>query len=301
MHIWSIVVLAPAALAAMCCGCAEQEWQEQPATEAETGQIIAVKDQFAGTTPKSYAELLAAAGKRVFSGIPKEADEAIYTGATACGQRRFWDAEKHYRHALEIIYRKFGPNHPATALCAVLVGDTLVEQHKYAEGELFLRQGMKIFASRPAEDVIDRVNVGRIAARLGLSLYGQRKFAETETFLRRGLEILNPMFVNEAVVAFNIYLGEALLWQYKYPDAEVFFRKALEMNERLCGPEDYETARSLSGLALSIFSQKRYAEAEPLLRRALGLYEKDRNIGPDHKDTIDLKMVLDVCLENMGR
>lgn len=296
-------MLALTTLAAVCCGCAGAKWQERPATEAQAGTTIGGKDQFDGTTPKSYVEFLVAHGQRTVSGItvPKEADEEFVAGATAYEQRRFGDAEMHYRHAFEIVERKFGPNHPITVGSVVLLGDALIEQHKYAEGEQLLRRGLEFFESRPAKDAIDRVYLGRIAARLGLSLYGQYKFAEAEKFLRRGLEILNPMFDDEAVVAFNIYLGESLYYQDKYPDAEGVFRSALEMNERLCGPEDYETARCVRGLALATFYQKRYAEAEPLLRRALGLYEKNRNIGPYHKDTIELKRSLDICLKNMGR
>ena len=303
MRKWNIVVLVLATLATVCCGCAETRRQERPATEFKTGQTIVSEDQFDKTTPKSYVEFLVAYGYRTFSGIslPKEAIEECNAGATAYGQRRFGDAEKHYRHAYEIIVRKLGTNHPATGMQAVVLGDALVEQHKYAEGEQLLRRGLEVFESRPAKDAIDRGYSGRICASLGLSLYGQRKFTEAEAFLRRGLEILNPMFVDEAIVAFNIYLGEALYYQGKYSDAEGVFRNALETNEKLCGPEDYETARSLRGLALATFYQKRYAEAEPLLRRALGLYEKNRNIGPYHEDTIELKRLLDVCLENMER
>lgn len=301
MRKWNIVVLALATLTAVCCGCAGTSWQERSTTESKSVPTIEGKDQFNGTTPKSYVEFLVAHGQRTVISVPKEANEEFIAGATAYGQSRFVDAEKHYRHAYKIVERKFGPNHPVTGVSAVSLGDALVEQHKYAEGEQLLRRGLEVFESRPAMDEIDRVYVGRIAARIGLSLYGQGKFAEAETFLSRGLEILNPMFVDEAVVAFNIYLGEALYCQGKYSDAEGVFRYALEMNEKLCGPEDYETARSVRGLALATFCQKRYTEAEPLLRRALGLYEKNRNIGPCHKGTIELKRSLDICLENIER
>ena len=52
----------------------------------------------------------------------------------------------------------------------------------------------------------------------------------------------------------------------------------------MLGPEHPDTATSLHNLAWSYYNQGRYAEAEPLFRRAAAIYEKA--LGPEHPDTI---------------
>ena len=59
-------------------------------------------------------------------------------------------------------------------------------------------------------------------------------------------------------------------------------RQALEIRERLLGPEHPDVATSLNNLAQLYRSQGRYAEAEPLHQRALTIREKA--LGPEHPD-----------------
>jgi len=65
----------------------------------------------------------------------------------------------------------------------------------------------------------------------------------------------------------------------RYTDAETSWLAALEQAKKF-GDEDTRLATSLNNLALLYSEQDRYAEAEPLARRALEIWEKA--LGPEH-------------------
>jgi CHAT domain-containing protein/tetratricopeptide (TPR) repeat protein len=78
-------------------------------------------------------------------------------------------------------------------------------------------------------------------------------------------------------------LGWLLREQEKYAAAEPVFRKALEIQERVLGPDQPEVAETLNQLAYLLDTTGAYAAAEPLYRRALAIDEK--KLGPEHPDT----------------
>jgi len=69
----------------------------------------------------------------------------------------------------------------------------------------------------------------------------------------------------------------------QHAEAEPLYGRALEIRQKVLGPEHPDTATSLDNLAGLYDSQGRYAEAEPLHRRALEIGEKA--LGPEHPHT----------------
>lgn len=70
------------------------------------------------------------------------------------------------------------------------------------------------------------------------------------------------------------------LWhRTRYAESAAAYARALELRERMHGPEHADVAYSLNGVALSLWYQGRYEEAQPLFERALKLAE--RTLGPD--------------------
>ena len=69
--------------------------------------------------------------------------------------------------------------------------------------------------------------------------------------------------------------------QGNYPEAEKQLVAALKEAERF-GPQDPRLARTLSSLAEFYEIQGKYAEAEPLHKRALAIFEKA--LGPEHRN-----------------
>ena len=56
----------------------------------------------------------------------------------------------------------------------------------------------------------------------------------------------------------------------------------LAIREKALGPDHPDVAKSLNNLAVLYDNEGRYAEAEPLYKRALAIREKA--LGPDHPD-----------------
>ena len=73
--------------------------------------------------------------------------------------------------------------------------------------------------------------------------------------------------------------GEKAYEQGEYAEAEKQFTAALKEAENF-GEQDPRLATSLNNLALSIHDQGKYAEAEPLYKRAIAIDEKA--LGPEH-------------------
>ncbi|MFC2032217.1 tetratricopeptide repeat protein, partial [Chloroflexota bacterium] len=81
-----------------------------------------------------------------------------------------------------------------------------------------------------------------------------------------------------------------------YKEAEPLYKRALEIREKVLGPEHPDTATSLNNLAGLYNDQGLYKEAEPLYKRALEIREKV--LGPEHPFTIQLLVVLKKLEEN---
>ena len=68
--------------------------------------------------------------------------------------------------------------------------------------------------------------------------------------------------------------------QEKPEEAEPLYRRALEIREKLLGPEHLAVATSLQHLAWVCYERLNYAEAELLYRRALAI--RENLLGPEH-------------------
>jgi len=68
----------------------------------------------------------------------------------------------------------------------------------------------------------------------------------------------------------------------KYDEASRLAENALEIRERVLGPDHIEVAAVVHRLAIIYWSKSEYAKAEPLYHRALTI--RERALGPDHPD-----------------
>ena len=68
----------------------------------------------------------------------------------------------------------------------------------------------------------------------------------------------------------------------EWGQCEPLIRRALEIEERICGPDHPEVARALNDLAQVLQDTNRLAKAEPLMRRALAILVK--SLGSEHPD-----------------
>src|SRR5712691_4310083 len=77
----------------------------------------------------------------------------------------------------------------------------------------------------------------------------------------------------------DVAAGRHAYQEGRYAEAERLFQSAIKEAERF-GPEDPRVATTLNNLAELYRAQRKYAQAEPLYRRALAINEK--TLGPAH-------------------
>jgi tetratricopeptide (TPR) repeat protein len=84
----------------------------------------------------------------------------------------------------------------------------------------------------------------------------------------------------------------------KYDEALPYTEGALEIRERILGPDHSDVSQAINGLALLHYYKGEYSKAEPLYQRALAIQEK--SLGPEHPNVADSLNALAVLYRNMG-
>ncbi len=92
--------------------------------------------------------------------------------------------------------------------------------------------------------------------------------------------------------------GAEAYQQDNYPEAEKQWAAAV-MEAEGFGPQDPRAATSLNNLAAVYHLQGKYAEAEPLYKRALAIWEKA--LGPEHPDVAQSLNNLALLYQDQGR
>src|SRR5215470_19768257 len=68
----------------------------------------------------------------------------------------------------------------------------------------------------------------------------------------------------------------------KCDEALPYFEGALEIRERILGPDHPDVSQAITGLATLHYFKGEYSKAEPLYQRALAI--KEKSLGPEHPD-----------------
>jgi serine/threonine protein kinase/Tfp pilus assembly protein PilF len=84
-----------------------------------------------------------------------------------------------------------------------------------------------------------------------------------------------------------------------YSRAESLLRRAVEIRQRLLGPEHLDTLKSKRVLASTLVGEARYPEAEKLYRETLAIQR--RILGPEHPDNLSLTNNLAGVVADEGR
>ena len=123
--------------------------------------------------------------------------------------------------------------------------------------------------------------------------------AEIEDREARFVHLVNKFGAESVEVAkVHNYLGVHYFRKGQYSAVQKEWRRALEIREKVLGPEHPETATSLNNLAALLGRQSKYEEAQPLLERSLAIREKA--LGPEHFETIKCLNSLAALLHAQG-
>jgi protein O-GlcNAc transferase len=182
------------------------------------------------------AETLIRASRFATTNVERESD----LGLALLKQKRYDEAEALLRRAVTV--------HPQFAIAHHHLARALEAQRNFADAEIAYRRAVEL----DADSAVFRFNFGKFLALIG-------RFTEAADQLRRAVQ-LRP----EWAQAHNS-LGITLTELNMRPQAEVAFRRALAIEP---------TAEALCNLGTLLIEEKRFPEAETLLRLALS-FESD--------------------------
>ena len=135
---------------------------------------------------------------------------------------------------------------------------------------------------------------------LAVELTKQGEYSEAEPLFRRALTVFETKLDPEHSLVCDclVWLTRLLRNQARYDEAEAVCRRAVDAFDK---PGKNATARAeaLGDLGEVLMEERKYAEAEELLWRALAICEKE--LGPDHHLTADDVNSLAVLFWNQGR
>lgn len=178
----------------------------------------------------------------------------------------FKRAEALYRRALG-YWEESGKPSDRFALAMVNLGDLLMDQHRYREGQQQMERAAGMFQEMyGARD--SRVAVA--LSKLGLSCDAIGQTSRAESLLRDAVEIhRNASTTEKLELAGSLdNLAKFYTAHGRYKEAEPLFQQSLEMVGRIVGEHDLGYAVSLQNLATMHRMAGNGARAQPLLRKA---------------------------------
>jgi len=229
---------------------------------------------------------LSAAKRRVKSGDDdtwkSEVKALNARGLELLGVKAYAEAEVEFRAALVIYEARVESTHPNVATSLGNLATCLHQQERYAEAEPIVRRALAIRVERygPSHPAVatSTINLAQL-----LSAAGRRD--EAAPLFRRAKEIDDATRpAKEAAedaedawkreVAARNGRGLEHLEAKDYIEAEAQFRAALAIYEARVDAKHPNVATLLGNVATCLHHLERYAEAEPLLRRALAIREE---------------------------
>ena len=204
---------------------------------------------------------------------------------------RYAEAEKQLLTALKEA-EKFREQDRRLAVNLGALGTVYRAQGRYAEAEPLLWRALAVAEkAMPPEHPDVTSSLDNLAA-----LYtAQGRYAEAEPLLRRVLAIDEKeaeKFGEDPQLAISLNaMGTVYRAQGRYAEAEPLLRRALAIVEKRVAEKELEpedprvvevVAPILDNLAALYTAQAKYAEAEPLFRRALAIREK--TLGPERPE-----------------
>jgi tetratricopeptide (TPR) repeat protein len=171
------------------------------------------------------------------------------------------------RRALVVARAEFGAGSAPAALAQVALARTYIERQRYLDAEpLLLGARIDIAATRGPADMA----VAPVLADLARIALARGALPRAEKLARQAMAIA-PAGAKELRV-----LGAVLAAERQFSAAATILEKVLALS----GDDEAETARSLSQLADLYLRQDRYADALPLIEKAIVIDQ--RRLAPDH-------------------
>ena len=288
------------------CLLAETYWLERRADEAEAlwNEARRIYEQTSGLDSTDVADVLVDLGL-MYSQLARYAEaEALLTRAhdvfrkahgerhpqvarVLCAQADLYRLQGIYaqavpacKRALAIYQQSRGAESEEVASTLNDLANVYASESRYADAEPIRQRCLAI-----AEAVLgaDHPDVGIYTNNLGVLYFDQRRFDEADRVLKRALEIVRAshgdVHPDVALVVGN--LGELYDKQDRFDEAIAHYRRARGIVERSFGPRHPDVGNLLVLEARCCMKQQRHDESEPLVDRALALFQRARSSPQD--------------------
>jgi hypothetical protein len=212
---------------------------------------------------------------------------------------RTTEAEIFHRNVLRLQQKSLGGAHFETLETMDYIGNALAFQHRYSEAEALHVQALE---TRLRDLGPAHASTQESLNKRGIFLLGQSRYSEAYTIWKQAREARGNTCDLNWTSELDL-IGLKLQLQGRPADAEPYLRESLTEKERICSSEDNSIVpKGTTNLARNLLSQEKYAEAEPLLRRAHAWYNADERQGiwPEEPNRLQTMSELALTLSQTG-
>jgi serine/threonine protein kinase/tetratricopeptide (TPR) repeat protein len=236
--------------------------------------------------------------RKLFGAEHKDVAESLTNlGRLMLDTDKLKEAESLYRQALGMRRKLFGPEHPLVASCLMELGVILVKQGDSKEAETLSREALsmnrKLFGEGHPSVTLSLVYLAIVLKKLG-------KYDEAEQLLRQELAQQRQLFgENYSFLITMRNLAKLLQDKGSYREAGALYREALIRGRKLSGDAHQSVGWNLHDLAVLLYLEGQYAEAEKTERQAIDIFQK--SFKPDQWWIRRSRSHLGACLVKLNR
>jgi tetratricopeptide (TPR) repeat protein len=255
--------------------------EQAPMAEAKRGEAFGrAALRIAERLPPASPDLLRALEARA-RGIDEKGPDYSDRGCGGPCPRRWTEAEPLYRRALDLRVRFHAGDVAALARLRQSLARNLHGQKRGAEAEV---QDRAALAALDAGLPATAPQFGRALEGMIYDLEERLRFADAEPFHRRRIAWYGEGEPDASLVQAMVALARNLVAQGRAVDAEAPYRRALDLIGQV--PDARDSLPDIyMGLAGLLEEQRRFVEAEPLLRQAVALEPPGEFAGDDQRES----------------
>jgi tetratricopeptide (TPR) repeat protein len=232
------------------------------------------------TAEKIFADILPNAEKW----YPKDrrlAELLSMLGTSYRVEHKYERAEPVLKRALQ-VYETISPSDPlGTERTELNLAGIYLDREDYASAERYFSEALSLSERTPGGPIYER---GSALLNLGFIRMVQGHYLEAEQLLNRSVEALtsDPSPWAQGDLANARYrLGGVYAMDNRYGEAKQQYLKALEIQEKVSGPNSQEVGRTLQGLGQAYQAEGDTLKATELLNRAQEITRRSSAPGDD--------------------
>ena len=172
----------------------------------------------------------------------------------------------------------FGPYHDNVVKSLRALADIYESQSQYKKAEAVFKRivAVRTLSIGTNLTVKDYENIALALRDLAKFYKRWKKYAKTEKVLIRAMRMEEKVYADDYTARTDelVDMITACEAQGKYKITEPYYKKLLAVIDKSGSPDNLDAAKALNGLARIYTSQKRYMDAEPLLKRAVEINAK---------------------------